>query len=465
MFLDPEKLLERAPAEVLDAAVRGHLGLDHRFLHAILDRPAESLPALVAFGERDRNKDLVDLAPELVAFFRHWKAREGVPFLIRYIEEDPENIPDEAMEALVEIGEPALEPLLELYQKLDESEGGEVAFILSNLRVRDQRILELLVGRLDYDLSDALLLLGIYGDPAAIEPVERSTSALGDDDAELKKEAADTIGTLRERAASSSETEEVFNIWEQYPDREELPVDILEEDERTELLDHPVPSVRTAAANSFFNRDLTAEQRKKLLALAKADPSDEVRARSWEALIDSTEHGEVVEAMMMAVRKSDLSTVERGGLVVGLSAEADRNEVRAAITDLYNVPPARAKALEAMWRSMHPSFRDYFARHLTDTDVEVRRGAIWGVGYYGIKSELDKIRKFFDDEDLRSDAIFAYALALPSEVSRGRMKGLLARVEKDARGLSEMEEELVKAALDERLMLAGKEPVFRQQED
>jgi hypothetical protein len=45
------------------------------------------------------------------------------------------------------------------------------------------------------------------------------------------------------------------------------------------------------------------------------------------------------------------------------------------------------------------------------------------------------------------------------------MKSLLQRIEKDASGLSEIEEELVKAALDERLMLAGKEPIFRQQED
>jgi hypothetical protein len=50
-------------------------------------------------------------------------------------------------------------------------------------------------------------------------------------------------------------------------------------------------------------------------------------------------------------------------------------------------------------------------------------------------------------------------------VSRGRMKGLLTRVEKDAQSLSEMEEELVKAALDERLMLAGKEPFFGEQRD
>ncbi len=97
--------------------------------------------------------------------------------------------------------------------------------------------------------------------------------------------------------------------------------------------------------------------------------------------------------------------------------------------------------------------------------MEVQRGAIWGVGYYGIKTEMERLRKFFADEELRSDALFAYALVLPTDLSRGRMKGLLSRVEKDAKGLSEMEEELVKAALDERLMLAGKEPVFRDQED
>jgi hypothetical protein len=179
----------------------------------------------------------------------------------------------------------------------------------------------------------------------------------------------------------------------------------------------------------------------------------------------ATENIEVVEAMLAALRRPDLDVEERGGLVVGLAPEVDRNEVRQAILALYDGPQGRAKAMEAMWRSVHPSFRDKFAKHLDDVDVEVRRAAIWGIGYYGLKTELDRLRKFFEDEELRSDALFAYALAVPSEVSRGRMKGLLARIEKDAKGLSEAEEELVKAALDERLMLAGKEPVFLAQED
>jgi hypothetical protein len=169
--------------------------------------------------------------------------------------------------------------------------------------------------------------------------------------------------------------------------------------------------------------------------------------------------------MLKALRNPELSIEERGGLLVGLAPETDRNEVREAINKLYAEDGGRAKALEAMWRSLHPSFRNNFAQHLGDSDIEVRRSAVWGVGYYGLRTELDQLRKLFDDEELRSDAVFAYALAMPGETSRGRAKGLFERVKKDARGLSEVEETLVKAALDERLMLAGKEPFFSAEED
>jgi hypothetical protein len=464
VFLDPDKLNQYSPAEVLEAAATGHLGLDHRFLQALIDRRGGALPSLVAFAERDRSGDIVDLAPEIIAIFRTWKTPEAVPFLIRYIKEDPQELPDEVVEALVEAGRPALEPLLALYEQLDETESGEVAFILSHLRIRDERILKILLERLDYDLSDTALLLSIYGDPAAQSALEAAMKELSDSEADLKKEIADVITGLSESRPAIDEDEE-FNIWNLYPEQEDLPVDLLGEETRSELLKHPAASVRAAAAASFFNREVNANQRKKLLELAQEDESAVVRARSWEALMGATENIEVVEAMLAALRRPDLDVEERGGLVVGLAPEVDRNEVRQAILALYDGPQGRAKAMEAMWRSVHPSFRDKFAKHLDDVDVEVRRAAIWGIGYYGLKTELDRLRKFFEDEELRSDALFAYALAVPSEVSRGRMKGLLARIEKDAKGLSEAEEELVKAALDERLMLAGKEPVFLAQED
>lgn len=468
MFLDPNKLNEAAPAEILDAAAKGHLGLDHRFLHALLDRPAEALPAVVAFAERDRTEDIVDLAPELIALLRSWKTPEAVPFLVRYLKEDPGDVPDEAVEALVEIGQPALEPLLALYGELDESESGEVAFILANLRTRDERVLKVLLDRLEYDLSDTVLLLGIYGDPAARPVLEKAAAELDDSAREIKNEIAEALESLTEEppdAATVAKESEPFDIWPLYPKRADLPLDLLDEDARTELIRHPIAAVRAAAATSFFNQDLTEVQQRSLLELATRDECVTARARAWEALTSALEDAEVLEAMLGALHNSGLEPEERAGLLVGLAPEADRNEVRAAIVQLYDNPERRAKALEAMWRSLHPSFRGYFAKHLDDPDLETRRGALWGVGYYRLKSELDRVRRLFEDEDLRSDALFAYALAMPAEVSRGRMNGLLARIERDAHGLSDLEEELVKAALDERLMLGGKEPVFAQQED
>lgn len=463
MFLDPDKLGEASPAGVLQAAADAHLGLDHRFLHALADRRDEALPAVLAFAQRDRSRDRVDLAPEIIALLRYWKAPEALPFLVRYIEEDPENIPDDAMEAVTEIGEPALEPLLQLYNKLDESESGEVAFLLANLGVRDERIRQILLDRLEYDFSDALITLQSYGDPALRSAIENAASEwIGAKD--LKKELEETLEALGS-PPPEPEPPPPFDLWAQYPETADPELDLLDQDERLALIEHPTASVRAAAAASFFNRELKRDERVKLLHAAQNDESPEVRARAWEALINDTEDSAVVEAMLRALRNPEMNVEERGGLLVGLAAESDRNEVRAAIEQLYGIPEGRAKAMEAMWRSTHPAFRDYFAKHLGDSDLEIRRAAIWGVGYYGLRSELDKLRNLFDHDELRADALFAYTLALPGEISRGRAKGMLARIEKDARGLSEMEEELVKMALDERLMLAGKEPFFSRAED
>lgn len=468
MLLDPSKLKDATPAEVLAAAARGHLGLDHRFIHALVDRREEALPAVREFAERDRAADPVDLTPELVALFRHWKSAESLPFLLSLIKEDPTEIPDEAIEAVVEIGKPAVEPLIEYYGQLEESQSSEIAFILANLGVKDDRILKLLLDRLEYDLADTALLLSVYGDRKAQPALEVAASNLGAEDAQLKREVTEAVEALdnANRPGSKAEELEPYDIWSVYPEEDDLPMDLLEEDERLELLKTAAAEeIRAAAAGSFFNHELTVEGRNALLNAAKTDSSAIVRAQCWEALMNSTEELEVVTAMLAALRNPELATEERGGLMVGLAPEADRNEIREAIDALYETKDGRAKALEAMWRSMHPSFRDHFAKHLDDDDLEVRRGAIWGVGYYGLKGELEKLRKLFDHEELRSDALFAYALAIPTEVSRGRMKGVLAKIEKEAHGLSELEEDLIKAALDERLMLNGKEPIFAAQED
>ena len=75
------------------------------------------------------------------------------------------------------------------------------------------------------------------------------------------------------------------------------------------------------------------------------------------------------------------------------------------------------------------------------------------------------MKQFFEDDDFRADALFAYALCARGETSRGRMPGMLRKIDEAAGGLSEVEEEMVKIALDERLALHGKEPFFTAEPD
>jgi hypothetical protein len=148
--------------------------------------------------------------------------------------------------------------------------------------------------------------------------------------------------------------------------------------------------------------------------------------------------------------------------LVALSSQTDNPKVFAAIEDLYQEAGGRAKGLEAMWRSFNPDFAKYPPRHLEDSDLEVRRHAVWGIGQLGISKEAERLKPFFDGDDLRPDAIFNYALSVPTEVTRARMRGLLEKIEEAAGGLTGGETELIEMALDQRLALKGLKPVFTE---
>jgi len=95
------------------------------------------------------------------------------------------------------------------------------------------------------------------------QALEEAAADLGPGDAELKKEVADALETLSSGTPHPKPEHEAFDLWEHYPETADLPLDLLDEDERSELLNHPLPSVRAAAANSFFNQELTPEERRK----------------------------------------------------------------------------------------------------------------------------------------------------------------------------------------------------------
>jgi hypothetical protein len=157
--------------------------------------------------------------------------------------------------------------------------------------------------------------------------------------------------------------------------------------------------------------------------------------------------------------------LERAGALAGLGQRSNEDEIRPFAEQFYENPETRAAALSAMWNSLDRDFSKYFPAHLDDPDPDIRRQAISGVGYLGIYGSAEKLRQFFEDDEYRPNALFSYALSARTEISPARIRSLFRRIEEFAGGFTEEEEELVKIALDERLMLHGHNPVFHADTD
>ena len=251
-----------------------------------------------------------------------------------------------------------------------------------------------------------------------------------------------------------------FELADYYPAKATPPYELHEPPELLRMLQADSVEHRAAAAEGLRNLPLDEKARTPLFDLARTDPDATVRGRCWEALADS-ETSQAIRAEMKAVAADPSKpAVERGGAIVGLCNDTEDPAVTTLIREFYNTPDLRAKAMESMWRSFDRQFASVFPKHLADPDPEIRRQAVWGTGYMGIGSEAAKLQQMFDDEDFRHDALYAYALSVPGEFSRGRVRGILRKIETLAGGLSPSETELVQMALDQRLVMHGLEPVF-----
>ncbi len=455
--------------ELLKAAARGHVGIDRRFLASIVEQ--NDTASILRFARQPHDQDKLDLEPLLVDLFRHYNAQEqtqeALEFFIDAIRRAPEDVDDSLIQALLPFGNQAAEPLLRLYEELGEEQGSDIAFLLAALRVRDPRVLQVLLGRLEYDAADGAFCLGLYGDAAERGPLETMLAELPAEDVELRREFKYALELLE--APEPKYQPEPFDIYAEYPERELPPFDVLDESERLAMLAAPEADVRAGAAYSFFNLPLSPKPRAALSALAQSDPEPAVRGQAWASLGDvvaeeTRESAALRDAMIGVLNDVSRPAAERGGAAVGLYAVANRDDVRVGVEALYAMGgTARIKALETMWRSLWQPYAKYFAAHLEETDPAILRHALRGAGYFRLTPHIDKIEKFFEREppydDLREDALFAYALAMPGETRRGTVKGMLRKIDQLA-SLTADEVDLVELALDERLRLHGLAPVF-----
>jgi hypothetical protein len=449
--------------ELLQAAAQGRLGVDRRLIQSILDSGADAPREVLGFASVPHEQDPIDLDPLLVDLFRHWQTPESLDFLIQAIRRSYDDVNDELIQALLPFGERAVGPLLQLYEELGEEQGSDIAFLLAGLRAHDPRVLDLLLDRLQFDAGDGALCLELYHDPAARPALEAMLADMPAEEVELRRDLQHALDELDQPAPPYDPTP--FDIMAEYPARELPAFEVLSESERLQLLESPDAETRAGAAHSFFNQELDPKARATLFRIASSDPDAKVRGRAWESLADTTEDAAIRDAMLAVLTDPSRDVVERGGAAVGLYGVADREDARQAIESLYaedNVV-ARAKALESMWRSLWKPYARFFPQHLEDASKEIVRQALRGAGYFQLTGHADKIASYFDREgdleDLREDALFAYALAMPGETTRGRIRGMLRKIDTLA-DLSASEAELVMFALDERLRLQGLDPVF-----
>jgi len=464
---DPSRFSEVPVRELLDAAASGFIGADRRLVQSLLDRGEAASADVIAFATAENPAHRIDIDQVVVDLLRHWNVPGALDVYINIIRRNPEDVGDELIQALLPFKDKAVEPLLKLYEELGEETGSDIAFLLAGLRVRDERVLKLLLDRLEYDAADGAFCLGLYGDASAKPALEKMLAEIPADETDLRREVHFAIEQL---AAPEPEYQpEDRDILKEYPKTDIPALDLLTEDERIEMLASPDGDTRAAAANTFFNNELTPAAKSALLKMAEEDSDPKVRGKAWASLADMTEDDALRDKMLAVLNDTKRDVNERGGAAIGLYGVADQDEASKAIEALYHEGgKARVKALEAMWRSLWKPFSKFFAEHLGDTDPAIVRQALRGAGYFQLTRQAEKIASYFDrDEpfdDLREDALFAYALTMPGDTTRGRVRGMLRKIDEIAQ-LDSEETELVMFALDERLRLSGLKPVFENADD
>jgi hypothetical protein len=462
-LITPSQFHEHSAYELLQEAAQGRIGFDHRLLHALVDDPSKTIPDLVRFGVEDHESNALHLDEELLDIFRYLRTPEAIPFFVEYIRRDPSTLPDTLVDALYPIRHAALEPLLELFHSLEEDQAGEVAFLLASFRIHDPRVLEILLDRLEYDAGDGAICLGLYGDPAAKPAMEKLLVSLSEDESHLRQDLLDATQQLGRPVEEDMPSP--YDIWAEYPAKSGPAIEALTEQERISLLDSIDGEYRAVAAASWINRDLEPPIRRKLLERARTDEDVTVRAKAWHALGSDLDDDAVRSELTAKLKDTSATPEERAGALLGLSRDAGKEPIRSYALEFYENPQTRVQAMEAMRNSFDPSFASYFPRHLDDRDPEIKREAIYGVGYLGITDQAEQLKRFFDDDEYRSDALFAYALSVRADISRGRIRSLFRRIEELAGGFAEEESEIVKLALDERLLLQGHKPLVFGEED
>lgn len=460
MILDPAKYADASVFDLLVEAERGYVPLDQRLVRELAARGAAVFPDFIRYLTIQRPDPRVDVDGFLVDVARHLRTPEALPFLAGYARQFDFEISDELTEAFVELGAASVETLLALYAESNHSP--DVRFTLAGLGARDDRILTALLADLESDPADAAIALGLYGDPSAKPALEKALAAAGEDP-RLRHEIQSAI---EEIDAADAAQVEPFDIGPLYEETEPPFFAAFETAELLDFLASPVADYRLRAVKMLTFDVPPPDIARRVLQIAQTDADAEVRAEAWECLEAVEDPPEIEPAVRARLIDPEAPVEERAGALVALAHEAREDEaLHRLVLDFYRHPETRARAVKAMWRSGDRRFEARIPEAFGDADLEVRRQAVTAAGMFGIVALLGRIERLFEDDDLRSTALYAYALASPSDVTPARMRKLYDRIERLAGGLNDDEKMIVGKALDDRLEAYDQPPVFTVAEE
>jgi len=457
LILSPEQYSSVPAYDLLCAAEQGFAGIDHRFLHALVDDPEKTIPDLLRFGMERRPDPREDLSEDLVQIFRHLRTPLAVPFLVDHFRRNHEDATIPVICAFQAIGAPAVEPLLEFYRQVKADESSDAGFLLASLGVRDPRILDVLLDRLKIDPIDAGHCLAAYGDPAAIPAIEQSIERVKNEEW-MARSLHFCIEELK--SGRATQEDEPFDLWELYPPETDPRFDLLTDKEAELFLESTDRDNRFAAVAVLSEQATPKRLWDTLLKMAREDSDTLVRGECWQALIDGWDRGDIRKAMHAVLTNEAASFEERSGALRSLAGrEGEKPEVQRWMLKFYEQAETRAGAIQAMAISQDPRFAEQIVEGLDDPDEEVCSQAILGVGMLGLEDAAPQLVEFFDGE-MRADALPSYALCAPCEPSRAGLRRLYKTIEGLAGGLSEDEELAVKSTLNIRAERNGGEAAW-----
>lgn len=460
MLIQPSQYSKAPVKKLLEETGLGRVGFDQRLIAALTSRPAEAAPALVAYGLNPPENSRLQLDADILNLLAAMPSKKALDYVVSLLRDGFSEIPESMLEITKKAGTKSVEALVSLYREMEEEAAGEVAFLLAGLGLRDPRILEIILERLEFDMEDGAMLLGLYGDPAGKAPLEKLAFELG-----KNREIDFALEQLRNRQEGFEDPE--INHLESYPDTQGPEFEVLDDDEIVEFATlHEDEEVRISALDVLEDLELPVAAVQPLIALATSQDSVPVRAGAFRALARLNQIEEV-RAVAEAVLSdaANPAAIRAASLITLLPESIPQARLRTFIEEFLVNPESRADGVHAMWRSREPFYNTRFGTFLDDPDLAVRRQAIRGAGVCGDVTAIGKLRDLMMHDEVRKDAIFAYAMAVPSDISASRVRSLYTRIEKEAGGLNRDEATSVGIALDMRLEAEGKDPVFFTPQD